>query len=70
MLLDWGKRAASGGGMSFTMTLTHEDLASLVGSSRETVTRNLSQFKRVNLIEMRGSSMFILAPQRLEQLSA
>ncbi|WP_263384699.1 Crp/Fnr family transcriptional regulator [Granulicella arctica] len=71
VLLDWGRTAAACGKleMRFTMALSHEDLASLVGSSRETVTRNLSQFKRDNLIQVRGSSILILAPKLLEQLA-
>lgn len=71
VLLDWGKAAASCGKfeMRFTMALTHEDLANLVGSSRETVTRMLGRFKRENLIQMRGASILILAPELLEQLA-
>lgn len=71
VLLNWGNTAASGGDfeMRFTMALTHEELASLVGSSRETITRMLTRFKKDNLIEVRGSSMLILAPKLLAQLS-
>ena len=46
------------------------ELANLVGSSRETITRMLSRFKRDKLIEVRGASILILSPERLEQLSA
>jgi CRP/FNR family cyclic AMP-dependent transcriptional regulator len=47
VLLDWGRASACGKPeMRFTMALTHEDLANLVGSSRETVTRMLGRFKR------------------------
>jgi CRP/FNR family cyclic AMP-dependent transcriptional regulator len=72
VLLDWGKTAASCGKfeMRFTMALTHEELASIVGSSRETVTRMLTRFKNEELIQMRGSSILILAPDLLENLSA
>jgi CRP/FNR family cyclic AMP-dependent transcriptional regulator len=71
VLLDWGKAASCGKPeMRFTMALTHEELANLVGSSRETVTRMLSRFKREKLIQMRGASILVLSPERLEQLSA
>jgi CRP/FNR family cyclic AMP-dependent transcriptional regulator len=71
VLLDWGKTASCGKPeMRFTMALTHEELANLVGSSRETVTRMLGRFKREKLIQMRGTSLLILAQDRLEQLSA
>jgi CRP/FNR family transcriptional regulator len=56
--------------MRFTMALTHEELGSLVGSSRETITRMLGRFRKERLIEVRGSSILILAPARLEQLAA
>ena len=71
VLLDWGKTAATCGKfeMRFTMALTHEELANIVGSSRETVTRMLSRFKKEELIQMRGSSILILAPERLERLA-
>jgi CRP/FNR family cyclic AMP-dependent transcriptional regulator len=71
VLLDWGKAASCGKPeMRFTMALTHEELANLVGSSRETVTRMLGRFKREKLIQMRGTSLLILSPDRPEQLSA
>ena len=71
VLLDWGRASCRAGEeMRFTMALTHEELASLVGSSRETMTRMLSRFKREKLIRMRGSSIVILSPEKLERLSA
>jgi CRP/FNR family cyclic AMP-dependent transcriptional regulator len=72
VLLDWGKAAGACGKleMRFTMALTHEELASMVGSSRETVTRMLTRFKKEKLIEMRGSSILILAPALMETLIA
>ena len=71
VLLDWGRAASRGKPeMRFTMALTHEELANLVGSSRETVTRMLGRFKRQKLIQMRGASILILSPEKLEQLSA
>jgi CRP/FNR family transcriptional regulator len=71
VLLEWGRTSSCGKPeMRFTMALTHEDLANLVGSSRETVTRMLGRFKKEKLIQMRGSSILILSPEKLEQLSA
>jgi CRP/FNR family transcriptional regulator len=52
------------------MALTHEELANLVGASRETITRVLGRFKREKLIQIRGASILILAPERLELLAA
>lgn len=71
VLLDWGKTAATCGKfeMRFTMALTHEELANMVGSSRETVTRMLTRFKKEELIQMRGASILILAPELLKRLA-
>jgi len=71
VLLDWGRASACGKPeMRFTMALTHEELANLVGSSRETVTRMLGRFKKEKLIQIRGSSVLIVSPDKLEHLSA
>jgi len=71
LLLEWGRAAAHGKTeMRFTMSLTHEDLANLIGTSRETVTRMLGKFKRDKLIQMRGATIVILAPDKLELMAA
>lgn len=71
VLLDWGRAASCGKPeMRFTMALTHEELANLAGTSRETVTRVLGKFRKDKLIQVRGSSILVLAPERLAQLSA
>jgi CRP/FNR family cyclic AMP-dependent transcriptional regulator len=71
LLLEWGRAAAHGKTeMRFTMALTHEDLANLIGTSRETVTRMLGKFKRDKLILMRGATIVILAPDKLELMAA
>jgi len=71
VLLGWGRAASCDKSeIRFTMALTHEELANLVGSSRETITRMLGRFKREQLIQIRGASVRILSPERLEQLSA
>lgn len=71
LLLDWATQASCGKPeMRFTMALTHEELADMLGSSRETVTRTLSQFRRDKLIAIKGSSILILAAEKLDELSA
>jgi CRP/FNR family transcriptional regulator len=70
VLMDWGRKASCDRSeMRFTMALTHEELANLIGSSRETVTRMLGRFKREKLIEVRGATVLILAPDKLEKLA-
>jgi len=69
VLLGWGRTACCGKQtMQFTMALTHEELAHLAGTTRETVTRTLGAFQKDGLIRIKGSSMCILAPERLSLL--
>jgi CRP/FNR family cyclic AMP-dependent transcriptional regulator len=44
---------------SIKMALTHEQLAECVGSTRETVTRTLREFKSRHLVTVRGATMTI-----------
>jgi CRP/FNR family cyclic AMP-dependent transcriptional regulator len=68
VLLDWGRAAACGRPvMRFHMTLTHEELANMAGTSRETVTRTLGNLQREHLIQIRGSAITIPDPLKLEQ---
>ena len=70
LLLDWANTAACGRTeLRFTMALTHEELANMAGTSRETVTRLLNQFERDGFISRRGSALTIAAPESLRQLS-
>jgi CRP/FNR family transcriptional regulator len=70
VLLDLSRYAPHAGGQRrSTMALTHEELANLSATSRETVTRVLSRFRREHLIRVDGSSVTILAPERLIQLA-
>jgi CRP/FNR family transcriptional regulator len=70
LLLDWAHASANGKPeLRFTMALTHEEVANMAGTSRETVTRLLNQFRRDQWITIKGSSMAILKPEQLEQLT-
>ena len=51
------------------MALTHEEIANMAGTSRETVTRLLNQFRRDQWIVIKGSSL-IVKPDQLESLTA
>jgi CRP/FNR family transcriptional regulator, cyclic AMP receptor protein len=71
LILDWGVDAkCAGPGSSVTMPLTHEELASMTATTRETVTRTLGRFRKEKLISIRGVALTVLQPQALEQLSA
>jgi CRP/FNR family transcriptional regulator len=52
------------------MALTHEEIANMAGTSRETVTRLLNQFRRDQWIVIKGTSLMIVKPDQLERLTA
>jgi len=49
------------------LTLTHEEIAQIIGTSRETVTRAFSDFKRRNLLIIKGSTLTIKDRPGLER---
>ena len=51
-------------------TLTHEEIADVVGTSRETVTRLFAEFKRKGLVEVNGSRLLIANKAGLQELLA
>jgi CRP/FNR family transcriptional regulator, cyclic AMP receptor protein len=72
LLLDWARAAATASKpeLRFTMALTHEEIANMAGTSRETVTRLLNQFRRDEWITIKGTSLTIVKPDQLERLTA
>lgn len=69
LLLDWcddGEITPQGTRMQ--MLLTHEEIAQMIGTTRETVTRLLSDFKRKKLISVKGSSLFVLAKEQMRDM--
>ena len=71
LLLEWQKTGlpAKQDSRRFTMTLTHEEIAGMAATSRETVTRVFNQFEREKLISIKGSSLTVLQPEALKQLA-
>src|SRR5580704_10909459 len=41
------------------LVLTHEDIAQLTGTCRETITRTLSEFRQKDIVELKGSTLTI-----------
>jgi CRP/FNR family transcriptional regulator, cyclic AMP receptor protein len=71
LLLDWASQnKANNASPTITMALTHEELASMTATTRETITRTLGRFRKEKLISIRGVALTLLQPSRLEQLSA
>jgi CRP/FNR family transcriptional regulator, cyclic AMP receptor protein len=56
------------GSLSLSLTLTHEEIAEMIGASRETVTRLFGDFKRQQLVEIHGSTLIIRNRDGLEKI--
>jgi CRP/FNR family transcriptional regulator len=70
-LLDWNARHGEDPERSRSvLTLTHEEIAEMLGITRETVSRLFSDFKRQQLVEVRGSILVISNKQGLQQIFA
>lgn len=70
LILDWADDARKSSSAFITMSLTHDEVASMTATTRETVTRTLSRFRKDKIISTRGVALTILQPRALEQLSA
>ncbi|HEX7190115.1 MAG TPA: Crp/Fnr family transcriptional regulator [Thermoanaerobaculia bacterium] len=70
LLLDWCDRTGeeTARGMRLKVLLTHEEIAQMIGTTRETVTRLLSDFKRKKIIDVKGSSLFVTNKPQLEHM--
>jgi len=72
LLLSWtpGREAFEPHEIRIRASLTHEEMAQMIGASRETVTRLLSDLKKKNLIRLDGSTLVIRNRTALEALAA
>ncbi|HEY2118772.1 MAG TPA: Crp/Fnr family transcriptional regulator [Candidatus Acidoferrum sp.] len=69
-LVDWSADGKiTEGILRVKLALTHEEIAQLIGSSRETVSRTLSEFKRQNLLELNGSTMLLRNKAALQNMA-
>ena len=55
-------------GIRIALELTHEEIGELIGTSRESVTRTLSEFKQHDLVTVRGATLMIQDCSALEDL--
>ena len=70
LFLDWCATGgtATGAGIRVRVLFTHEEIAQMIGSTRETVTRLLSDFKRRKILEVKGSTVIVLKKSDLETM--
>jgi len=71
LLLEWSVKAGDTRHPGrLTLTLSHEEIAQMIGTSRETVSRVFADFKKKELIQQKGSTVVIRNPAVLETLTA
>lgn len=54
-------------GARFELPLTHEEIGELIGSSRETITRLLNEFRSKGLIQTNGTAIALPRPKKIEK---
>jgi CRP/FNR family transcriptional regulator, cyclic AMP receptor protein len=70
LLLQWLPEGnANGGEVRAKLALTHEEIAQLIGASRETVTRTLGDFKKQQVAELSGSTLLVKDRAALEDIA-
>ena len=55
-------------GVQIEMPLTQSDLASIVGATRESVNKALATLRKRELLEMEGTSLLVLKPEKMMDL--
>src|SRR5690349_23696870 len=69
LLLEWSSDGEqTKDGIRIKVALTHEEMAQLIGTSRETVTRILGEFRDKQLAQLQGSTLLIKNKAGLEKL--
>jgi CRP/FNR family transcriptional regulator, cyclic AMP receptor protein len=69
LLLEWASDGEpTKDGIRIKVSLTHEEIAQLIGTSRETVTRVLGEFRDHQLAQLHGSTLLIRNKAGLEKL--
>ena len=69
LLLQWSSDGrVTEGAIRLKVSLTHEEIAQLIGTSRETVTRTLGELRKRRILELTGSTLLIRNRTALEGL--
>lgn len=75
LMLDWCDTMAIGTGngngagpIRVKMRFTHEEMAEMIGTSRETITRLLKDFRERQIISLKGADLYIHSKKGLEAM--
>ncbi|HET9410203.1 MAG TPA: Crp/Fnr family transcriptional regulator [Candidatus Sulfotelmatobacter sp.] len=70
LLLSWSTKSAQHDGTAnLKVTLTHEEIAETIGTTRETVSRLFSEFKKKQLLQLKGATLVIRNRSTLEEMA-
>ena len=70
LLLSWWTKAAQNDrATQVKLTLHHEEIAEILDTTRETVSRLFSKFKKKQLLQLKGSNLVILNRRALEKIA-
>jgi CRP/FNR family cyclic AMP-dependent transcriptional regulator len=72
LLLDWcrGRGMGTEQGIRLKLGLTHEEIAGMIGTSRETVSRLFSELKSRDTIHLKGSTLVVRDISALEAMTS
>lgn len=69
LLLTWStKPAQADGSTQVKLTLTHEEIGEIIGTTRETVSRLFSEFRKKDLVQIKGATLVIRSRPALEKI--
>lgn len=68
LLLEWTATTQNQTEPKVKLALTHEEIAQIIGTSRETVTRVLADFRKRQIAVLKGSTLTIRNKSVLEKL--
>ncbi len=71
LLLEWSSKNGDGGKSEprLKLRLTHEEIAQMIGTSRETVTRLFAEMKKRQIVQSKGSTLVIRNTAALRDLA-
>jgi CRP/FNR family transcriptional regulator len=72
LLLEWSSRNGKSANVDsdVRLTLTHDQIGQMIGTSRETVTRVLADLKKRQIVQRKGSALSVRNKNALEALAS
>jgi CRP/FNR family transcriptional regulator len=68
LLLGWSHTQGNDDPLQVKVTLTHVEIAEMIGTTRETVSRLFSEFKKRQLVQLKGATLVIRNKAALEKM--